>query len=416
MTSDAFPPEGTKNKGNQGAGVVLGVWLAGVYLTSLISRLYLHGLGPMILLGVAVVWPLLFFAVSRCAFLPRLPSAGKLVALYAFVLFSGLSIFMSNAIWESMAYYCMTLVAMVLALQFNTNLEPAQFQTGFKMYAFLTVLALGAFSLYDYKSGTRLGLGKDVFNPNAIGIVAASVVLTAAAFRSAPLRYAVMLPACAIIVLTQSRASAVAALTGLGLIFLIRMKAAKTGMRVAVCVLFLCGLLAALLQADVLAKVVEGFFEIHSRYRGLGTGATGRFAVWAETWKLFLSSPIIGVGFRAHESAVLLQSSAHNGYLALLAEIGVFGFAGALFLILTGIVSLWRAAGTSRFNQSHSILTGLCCGYLIIALFERYLFNIGNPTSLLFLIGIMRPAFEDGISFRPEPPALIPGCQESQIP
>ncbi|MEQ1795347.1 MAG: hypothetical protein ABL970_14280, partial [Nitrospira sp.] len=38
-----------------------------------------------------------------------------------------------------------------------------------------------------------------------------------------------------------------------------------------------------------------------------------------------------------------------------------------------------------------SILLGLCVGYLLLALFERYLINVGNPTSLLFLLCIMQP-------------------------
>jgi len=373
-------------------GVVLGLWLVGIFVTSLFSRLYLPGMAAMILLGVAVVWPLLYFAVSSCRFVPGFPTFTRLVALYGFVLFAGLSIFMSHAIWESMAYYCMTLLAMVLALQFNSNLTAPQLESGLKLYALLTVLALGGFSLYDYKSGMRLGLGKDIFNPNAIGIVSMSVVLTATAFRSLLIRYGVMLSACVIIYLTQSRASAVAALAGLAVVFLLRMKAAGNGIRIAALLLLLSGTVAAGYYHEPLTKAVEGFFEVHSRYRGLGTGATGRSQVWAETWNLFLSSPIIGVGFRAHESVIQLASSAHNGYLALLAEIGMFGFAGALYLIWSGVGSLWRDARSQGLNRSHSILLGLCLGYLLISLFERYLFNIGNPTSLLFIIGIMRPA------------------------
>ncbi|MBI3441912.1 MAG: hypothetical protein HY052_08990 [Proteobacteria bacterium] len=79
--------------------------------------------------------------------------------------------------------------------------------------------------------------------------------------------------------------------------------------------------------------------------------------------------------------------------MATLAEIGLFGFAGIVYLIVTGIGSLWRDAKDPYYMWTHSVLVGLCFSYLFLAMFERYLINIGNPTSLLFLLGILRPAY-----------------------
>jgi O-antigen ligase len=117
---------------------------------------------------------------------------------------------------------------------------------------------------------------------------------------------------------------------------------------------------------------------------------------WKWTWDLFVHNPVLGVGFRAHEYLLKADSSSHNGYLATLAEIGVFGFLGALFLVARGLRLLWTSSREPGSGFSQSILFGLCVGYLLLAVFERYLINVGNPTSLLFLVSIMRPGVMEG--------------------
>jgi O-antigen ligase len=104
-----------------------------------------------------------------------------------------------------------------------------------------------------------------------------------------------------------------------------------------------------------------------------------------------MRNPVIGVGFRAHEFLLKADSSSHNGYLATLAEVGILGFLGVLFLVARGLYLLWAGSREPGPGFSQSILFGLCVGYLLLAVFERYLINIGNPTSLLFLVSIMRP-------------------------
>jgi hypothetical protein len=57
---------------------------------------------------------------------------------------------------------------------------------------------------------------------------------------------------------------------------------------------------------------------------------------------------------------------------------------------------LWTGSREPGPGFSQSILFGLCVGYLVLAMFERYLINVGNPTSLLFLVSIMRPGAMEG--------------------
>jgi O-antigen ligase len=128
---------------------------------------------------------------------------------------------------------------------------------------------------------------------------------------------------------------------------------------------------------------------LNDRYRGLGTGFTGRVGAWEEALDLFRENPVFGVGFRMHERYMTAASSAHNGYLSLLAETGAVG--ALLFLVFTGYL-LWRlfrraAAGEPIAVVGFSFVTG----YLFIAAFERLFLNMGNPTSVLAWMFLMLP-------------------------
>jgi O-antigen ligase len=147
-------------------------------------------------------------------------------------------------------------------------------------------------------------------------------------------------------------------------------------------------ILTAVYFRDPLSASISDFLQLKDEYRGLGTGATGRSDAWRATWKLFVDNPIFGVGFRAHEARLGGESSSHNGYLALLAEIGLVGFMAVMYLIATGVASLYTLAARNENVFSCSILLGLIVGFLIVGLFERYLLNVGNPTSLLFIVAI----------------------------
>jgi len=111
---------------------------------------------------------------------------------------------------------------------------------------------------------------------------------------------------------------------------------------------------------------------------------------------------VLGVGFRAHEFLLKTDSSSHNGYLATLAEVGILGFLGVMFLVMRGMRLLWTGSREPGPGFSQSILFGLCAGYLLLAVFERYLINVGNPTSLLFLVAIMRSRAMEGSVANPD--------------
>ena len=111
------------------------------------------------------------------------------------------------------------------------------------------------------------------------------------------------------------------------------------------------------------------------------------------TWEMFLHNPVLGVGFRAHDQILKVDSSAHNGYLATLAEVGIVGFLAVVYLVLRGLRQLWVSTKDPERMFGSSVLLGVAVAYLLLAVFERFLINVGDPTSLLFLLCIMRQDF-----------------------
>jgi O-antigen ligase len=284
---------------------------------------------------------------------------------------------------------------MLVVLQFNTNLDAAQYETGMKCFAVIGSFLVLGFALYDYAPGVRLGGGKGTLNPASFALMTVSIFVTAMTIRRAIVRIPILVAMGAVIYMTGARASAMAALIGLGVTLFARRRIAGTDGYV---VLFFCLIVGGSLAAyygDVVLRGASDFFAIQDRHRGLESGGSGRLDTWKATWNLFLAHPLLGVGFRAHEAVLKVNTSAHNGYLALLAEIGAVGFAAVTFLTFSGLRNIWRRNEDPSQTFSYSVLLGLACGYFVLAMFERYFINSGNPTSLLFLLSILGPAFSD---------------------
>ncbi len=381
------------DEGRTWVGFVLGFWLVGVFAGTLFGNAEgrrNHTYEAIML--VSLLWPAGYFLFSRSRFVPGGFSPGTIASLVLFSLFCGLSSFVSPAPLESVQYTILTILAMFVVLQFNTNLDAAQYESGMKVYALLGSILVCGFALYDHAPGVRLGGGKGILNPAAFALITASVFLTGMIIRQAIVRLPILVAMGSVIYLTGARASAVAALIGLGVTLFARRRITEVS---GYMVLFLCVSLGGAVAAyygDAVLRGASDFFAIQDRHRGLESGGSGRLDTWKATWNLFLDHPILGVGFRAHETVLKVNTSAHNGYLALLAEIGIIGFTSVLFATVSGIRNIWRRNQDPSQTFSASVLLGLACGYFVLAIFERYFINAGNPTSLLFLLSILGPA------------------------
>ncbi|NOU11230.1 MAG: O-antigen ligase family protein [Nitrospira sp.] len=377
-------------------GIVLGVWLAGVFAASLFGRLDAgrEAITSMVWIGAAVTWPLAYFMVARCRFVPDAMSMLGTVAVVLFGIFSILSSFFSPVALLSSGYVVLTLLGLWLALQFNSNLDAEQYEQGLKLFAVLTTGLLVAFAWYDYVPGTRLGTGKNILNPNTIALVSTSVFMAAMAIRTLAIRLVVMGLITTVIVLTGSRAAAIAVVLGLAATGWLRLRSHGRP------VLLLFGLGCLFIAGTVLMyggqvyDTLDRLYSLSTADRGIGSGASGRLEAWKSTWELFLRNPFIGVGFRAHEFLLRVDSSSHNGYLATLAEVGLIGFLAIACLIARGLQILWVRAQRPEGGFVPSLLLGLSVGYLFLAVFERFLLNVGNPTSLLFLLAVMQPQWD----------------------
>lgn len=133
---------------------------------------------------------------------------------------------------------------------------------------------------------------------------------------------------------------------------------------------------------DFFTYVSDGLLQIDSADRGLGSGFTGRSTVWGETFDLWTRSPLFGLGFRQHEEYLPGSVSAHNAYLAMLADTGLVGTLLYLALVFGALFS----ALTIVDKTNRRFIVAVIVSYIVYGFFERRAINGGNPYSLLFLL------------------------------
>lgn len=373
-------------------GFVMSLWLTGVFAGSLFGTMesrqnHLHE----VIMLASLLWPVGYFLLGRTRFFPAGFSAASIGAFVLFGLFCALSSFVSRAPLESVQYTLLTVLTAFVVLQFNTNLDAAQYEIGLKWYAIFMAVLVSGFAVYDYVPGHRLGGGRGTLNPASLALVTMSVFIATMAIRRAIVRIPILVTMGVVIYLTGARASAVAALLGLAVTLACRRRTTEAGGYLVLVFCLCTGIVVSAYYGDAVIRGASDFFAVQDPHRGLESGGSGRLETWKAAWNLFLANPILGVGFRAHEVMLKVNTSAHNGYLALLAEIGVIGFGAAIFLAVSGLRKVRFLSQDPSQTFTYSVLLGLGCGYFALAMFERYFINVGNPTSLLFLLSILAP-------------------------
>jgi O-antigen ligase len=149
------------------------------------------------------------------------------------------------------------------------------------------------------------------------------------------------------------------------------------------------GLAFAMVLIPSLQSTIPNFFasilKLDDPLRGIGSGETGRSDLWRAAFGLWLDHPLIGVGFRMHELYLPADLSAHNAYLAMLADTGVFGCAWYVLLLITCWLGMFRI----KDQGTRHLIIGLVSSYTFVGLFERRAINGANPMSVLFLMAAM---------------------------
>lgn len=373
---------------SNGVGVMLGLWLAGVIVASIGGWMLAGGSYYSAGMVVALLWPLGVFIAKGWL---TLPPTDRTLAIVIFLLFSLLSAFASPVPVKSALYVFLTAMVIFIVIRFNSALSDETRMLGLRVFAVLGIAVLLIFAAYDYAPGVRLGQGTGILNPNAVAVMACGIAVAALAFRTWLSTVLILIPAAAVIIATGSRASAVATMLALAITLLTRKRLlGRRGKLAAIFVLFILIVVTASFW-DGAEALLGRFFMWSDAHRGFKSGFSGRVTAWEETWTLFLNHPAIGVGFRAQEHVVESDSSSHNGYLGILAEIGLVGATAAFYMVLGGLLALRKEVRDEHRIFSQSLFLGLVYGYLLLALFERYFINVGNPLSILFLMAILRP-------------------------
>jgi O-antigen ligase len=222
--------------------------------------------------------------------------------------------------------------------------------------------------------------------PNVWGLMGLTVCLGAFARKPGPLAVAAFGAGMFTILQASSRENMVALAAVLLVAVLLYFREMNRprlwGVLVGTCVaLIAVGLLLDPYIFNVVGYIKQNVLLVNDPYRGVGTGFTGRTGIWNETIELWLKHPIVGIGFRQHEQ-FLAGAPAHNAYLAMLADTGVFGFLVYVFLLVTSLVASW---GIEDQRTRRFVMT-VIVSYVIIGFFERRAINSGNPYGVFFLM------------------------------
>ncbi|HEY4363757.1 MAG TPA: O-antigen ligase family protein [Bryobacteraceae bacterium] len=258
--------------------------------------------------------------------------------------------------------------------------------TSLWVYSVLGTALIGYVYWVGARVQGRLTIGDA--HPNYLGLISFGFLMCAPALPKRGIAAILIAANLYIIVETQSRSALAASILGLFVFASLKAKQMKKG-RAAftlACVALLSTVLL-LVYYDTIETWVSSLFFLNDRYRGLGTGFTGRIDAWQEALDLFQQNPLFGVGFRMHERYMTTLSSAHNGYLSLLAEVGIFGTIPLIGLAILGGYRLFRRA----WSGDEMAIMGFAffAGYALLVVFERLFLNMGNPTSILAWIFLM---------------------------
>lgn len=383
-------------------GILIGPSLTGVLSSAVqvLAILWLTGVG-LILGGVKFLFPPVF---------RQYPSAPITLGVFLLATLPG-SLF-SLSPGTSLGLWATTLVTVVTCAGLWSFLSPTDFGYGLKLYALVGLPVLGLILLPGYTIDVELLLANVASerldymrNPNSIGMILMGMILCVFMIQNKGIK-AVLFPLGGIVLfLTLSRSSILGTVLAVSILALFQWRTLKHTHRLALSISgFLCIVVVVALYGKHVIELLDLLTGFSDPDRGWGS-FTFRAKAWRETIDLWVQYPLLGVGYRMHEPYITSLSSAHNGYLALLAETGLLGaIPMVVFLVSSSLRVLRSALHGLRVAQ---VGFALLCGMAFISFFERTLINFGNPTSIIHLMILLMPwsgAYRKRIL--PHPPAL----------
>ena len=134
------------------------------------------------------------------------------------------------------------------------------------------------------------------------------------------------------------------------------------------------------ITAGVSNAIVDAL-RINDPYRGVDSGFSGREEIWADVIDIWQRSPLVGVGFHQHQLLTKSTLPAHQSYLGMLADTGIFGLLWYVGFLAASLVAGFRIVET----QTRNLVLFIVSSYTTLGLFEAHVINGANPTSLLFI-------------------------------
>jgi O-antigen ligase len=340
-------------------------------------------------LFLSLCWPFLvfpFIARFRISISLLMNDKRMLFFISIYVTACSLSLFKSPVPLMSLAYLLSTVIGLILSYFFVSTMNEEEIINGLLSYG---VVAAGILVIYTVNSGTDTQgrMSGSILSPNSVGMISVSVIMATFLSKRKWLPIALTVPVLWVLLATESRASMLSFAVGMTVWILLKKKKAVSFLEASI-YSFIAAILL-LLTFYFNHNIIEFFSKLlvlNDPYRGLGTGGTGRLEAYGEAFSIFKSSPWIGIGYRMHEYYMVYHSSAHNGYLSMLADSGVVGSSATLYFIV------WSLKNYLFSNRSLFISWALSfiSAYLFIGLFERYLLNVGNPMSLIIMALMVR--------------------------
>src|SRR5262245_64706525 len=115
-----MPLTSTPRKQASVLAVVFGLWPFSVFVGTITGRILFSTNENLMFatLGCSIVWPLAYFAISRCSFVPKIRQ-GQLIATIAFSVFAFSSAVISPDFVKTTVYAMLTVLAIFIAMQFT---------------------------------------------------------------------------------------------------------------------------------------------------------------------------------------------------------------------------------------------------------------------------------------------------------
>ena len=133
-------------------------------------------------------------------------------------------------------------------------------------------------------------------HPNYLGLIAFGLLMCSLMVQSRLLAACMIAVNVTAIIATESRGSLVAACLGVLVFFTVKITRAHKGRAAfTLTAISLVVALTLIVYRDVIEVSVSSLLFLNNKYRGLGTGFTGRLDAWHEAFDLFLSNPWFGV-------------------------------------------------------------------------------------------------------------------------